>query len=246
MSIRLSLDSSTLTNQSSNDYTISFNNTMLLEKPNDGRLWSVAVAQVTCWYSFYNIQVGVNDSLKYYNSSTWKTVTIPAGIYALSDINTYVKSVITTNGDNPVNVSIQPNYNTLRCEVLLSGSYQLDLQSSVSSLHELLGFDSQILITSSSGESPVDITNGVNKIYVHVSILDDSSYENGASSDVIYSFSPDKAPGSLLDYTPSTLIYYPIRQLNIPYIRVYFTDQRNRPISFNGESCQVVLILRKV
>eukprot|EP00732_Lithocolla_globosa_P000007 Lithocolla_globosa_v1_NODE_1_length_16663_cov_42.954359.p7 type:complete len:248 gc:universal NODE_1_length_16663_cov_42.954359:5625-6368(+) len=242
--IRLTLDSSTVTRYTSDDFTTLFTPQLILDKVGE-QTWSVALESVNVWYTWFNINTGVNDTIKYYNGSTWKTVVINPGIYALTDINAYLKAKILANGDDETKVNIAPNYNTLKCDITLTSGYQVDLQSSVSALHVLLGFDSQIVTTTKSGENAVDITAGVDSIAVHVDILDSSSYNNGIASDVIYNFVANKAPGSLLEYTPRNLIFYKINTTAIQNIRVYFTAQDNTPISFNGESTTIVLILRK-
>eukprot|EP00733_Pompholyxophrys_punicea_P000364 Pompholyxophrys_punicea_v1_NODE_97_length_3517_cov_29.967081.p3 type:complete len:160 gc:universal NODE_97_length_3517_cov_29.967081:280-759(+) len=150
----------------------------------------------------------------------------------------------TVNGDNVYYVTLGANNNTLKTTLTISNGYQLDL--SVSSLNQILGFSSSIFTTSQDSTNQVDITRGVNTCFLHCSLIDSGvSYIGSGSSDVIYSFVPNNIPGSLLVYTPTPVTYLSLTQKVITRIRMTLTDQLQRPINLNGQNASYVLELKK-
>lgn len=91
----------------------------------------VAVTEVSCYYSWYNITSALNNNTYQFTftesgTTTTYTVTMPDGFYSVADLNTYLQSVCISNGlylvdaagdyvyyieivDNPTYYSIQLN-----------------------------------------------------------------------------------------------------------------------------------------
>ena len=112
----------------------------------------------------------------------------------MTDINDFLQQKMKSDGNYTVvngvdvfDISITPNYTTLRAVVTVSNNYQLDFTTS--NLRSLLGFASIIVSTSQSGSSQVDITRGVNSLVIKSDLVK-NSYDNGVASDILYSFSP--------------------------------------------------------
>jgi hypothetical protein len=247
MSTLIKLDSTQITGVTSHDFTVNFNNFRL----DRTKSYEVALVSLNIWYSWYNISSTFsNNVLRYHNATTWKTITIPNGSYGLDDINTYIKAQMADNGDDGTSITIQANYNTLRCDIIMDNSYQLDLQSSQGSFHELLGFDSQILDSGGlnvtvTGEGPVDITRGVNSISIGCS-LTEAAYDNEIPSSAIYSFSPSVSSGELISIEPYNRIYLALNVRDqITRIRMQVLDNQNRDVDLNSESAVYVLHVRE-
>jgi hypothetical protein len=68
----------------------------------------------------------------------------------------------------------------LRIEI--TNNYKLDL--SIGDLHSLLGFNTVILTTTTTGPNIVDITRGVDSWSVHCSLAG-GSYDNDIASDIL-------------------------------------------------------------
>lgn len=248
----LVLDSSLQPTQRSDNFSTTYSDPIKLNG-NDGSLvdYEIALFNAYLWYSWFNISSEYsNNTLKYYNGALWRTVTFPNGSYQLDDINDYLQSVMKVNGDSTTvdgidmfNLSIQPNYSTLRTKLVISGSYKFDF--SVGNLFELLGVNADIYTVSSEGTDLVDITRGVNSIHIHCSIVD-GSFVNGAASDVIHTFNPQKPPGNLIDIQPNYPIYLKVKAVRqIPSITMKVTDQLGRPLNLNGETTSFTLHLRE-
>ena len=83
-------------------------------------------------------------------------------------------------GRDPDNISITPNYNTLKSRIMLAGNYKVDLKdkSSSGNLRSVLGFNSKLLSKNGENDSdrPVNITD-INSVAIRCNLID-SSYIN--------------------------------------------------------------------
>ena len=213
------------------------------------REYEVALLSASIWYSWYNVCDSQFNNAKWRYSIngglTWIQHTIPDGLYSVDAINSYFEKIISADGNNPSNLVLSANYSTLRCVIALTG-YQIDLQSSQSKLHELLGFNSQVLTSTKEGENPVNITNDINSISIHCSLIDsNSSFLNNEHTDTLFSFVPRSGPSTLLDVRPLHLIYLPMLSKNISSINLRVTNQLNNLIDLNNEPTSYVLHIRE-
>jgi hypothetical protein len=198
------------------------------------------------WNSLPNISLSRNNNtFRFYNGATWSSnITIPTGNYSVDDLNLAIQTLISSNGGVGTNVVITPNYNTLKSDILLKNSYRLDL--SIGTLNILLGWPLAIVSVSGSGTELVDISNNITSYQIHCSIVDgSSSISNGSSSDVIYSFSPDKPAGNLLNKEVINLIFVKCNTFYISSMRIYITDQaQNLLTDLSNENISITMILR--
>lgn len=239
--ILLTLNSDKRASGSSYDFTVQFNPNLQISENSE-----IALHSLQMWNSLPNISVSRNNNkFRFYNGSTWSaTLTIPTGNYSIEDLNLTMQGLISSNGGVGSNVVLVPNYNTLRCDIVLKSSYQLDL--SIGNLYLLLGWASAIVSTSGSGSSLVDISNGITGYNVHCSLVDSStSISNGATSDVIYSFTPDKPSGNLINKEVINLIYTRCNSRYISQVRMYITDQNNNILyDLSDENISITLVIR--
>jgi len=252
MSLLFSFESSSLGVSNPADFTVTFPLPVKLEPQGT---WEIGLLQANVWYSYYNISASYdNNTFRYYNGTAWRDVTIPNGTYQLTDINTYLQSQMVVNGDytfnsstqeNVYDITINANYNTGNSIVeITSGSgYILDLTTG--NLCTILGFSAVEISVTTQSPNQVDITNGINNLFIHCSAVS-TSYLNGAStSDVIYSFIPQTPPFSLVAIAPYKVVFTPVLKNQIDSIRIYITDQFNRPIDLNGQPTSYTFILRQ-
>jgi len=252
MSTTIKLDSSSL-NQNSDNFTVTFGSPIelnSLSKENEKVKYEIALISADLWYSFSNISTELgNNTFKYYNGSTWKTVTLPNGNFQVSDINDFLEVVfdqnndVSTDEDGIYNIVIAPNIVTLKVEIAIKNGYKIDLTTS--KLNELIGFNKAIYDTTTSSQNRVDITRGVNSLSIHCSIAG-GSYDNNIGSDILYSFVPLTGRGSSIHIEPNYPIYVPVNEESyIKSIQMRITDQLGRRVNFNGEPVTYFLSLRK-
>ena len=190
-----------------------------------------------------------NNKFRYSpNGSTWVDLTLPPGAYNIIDINAGIKRLIKTKGHDPDNITIEPDYNTLKSRIILANNYQVAFQdkNSKGNLRSILGFNSKALTTNGDHDSDnlVDITP-INSITIRCSLIN-SSYINGSLTNIIHSFSPTTPPGYLMNVQPRNLIYLPItRQSQISQVSIRITDQSGNEIDLNGERTSFYISLRE-
>lgn len=212
--------------------------------------YEVALISHNAWYSFPNISETAYDNalFQYNNGVTDKQFTIPTGTYSFTDLNDYIQTQITLNGDVGTNIDFQPNYSTLTTTVTIAGGYNVDL--SVSNLYLLFGFSAAqvaapITVTTTSANL-ADITNGVDTLLIRMDNISNAYDVNGVTN-VLYSYIPSTAPGSSIDVRPRYPMYVALNLTrDLTNFRIYITDQQNRPIDFRGETISYLLHFRPV
>ena len=94
----------------------------------------------------------------------------------------------------------------------------------------------------------VDLTRGVSDISVNCSLVS-SSYSNGKSANVLYSFTPNVAPHQLIEISPYERVYNTISQKGgdlISRIQMTIVDNLGRRVNLNNEPVSYLLHIRPV
>jgi hypothetical protein len=191
----------------------------------------VALTSVRVWNSLKNISVSLNNNIfRYWNGSVWRLLSINEGTYSIEALNIAIKNGITGFSDTPDNITLIPNYTTLKVDITILGGYQIDF--SYNDLYYLLGWPKALVSISGSGTLPANITLGITSWVVNANIVSpDSSYNNGVSSNSLYNFSPNVPAGSLIDLTPNNLLYLPLGTTTLSQINISLTDQLGNPLN---------------
>ena len=178
---------------------------------------------------------GNNNLFRCWNCTKMIRIRILPGAYNITNLNLEIKCSLRINGDDEDGITIRPNCNTLKSRIAFADGCKVDV-SFRKGLRDLLGFDGGILEEDGVYDSQrqVNIIN-VHSVLIRCSLIS-SSYLNGSTSDVLYSFSPDKPPRSLLSINPNQLVYIHMNKTeSIPSITMCATDQDGTPIEFNEE-----------
>lgn len=229
-----------------NDFTTSYTPGLRLDYK---KHYEAALLSIDVYNSFPNI-TPENNTVKYSidSGNTWKTITIDTGSYELSNLNDEIQRQMIVNDDfDKVNdkmfITISANVSKLKSTVEITNSnYRVDLGT----LGPTLGFPLNHILTHGYHESPniVDIMK-INSILVNIDIIS-GSYVGGSQSPVIYSFFPNVPPGRKIVERPNpSLIYYPVNRYHIDSIRVWLTDQDNKPVDVRGERVTVRIAIRE-
>lgn len=241
----LFLDSRSASGSSSN-FTVYFNPPIELDIT---KTYEVALISANVWYSWHNI-TSKNNKFRYSpigDGSQWFDLAVPPGAYNIVDINAEIKRLVKAKGHEPDNISVTPNYNTLKSRISLAGNYKVDLRddNSPNNLRSVLGFSSKQLSGNGDheGDKPVNITS-INSIAIRCSLVN-SSYINGSVSNIIHSFSPDKPPGYLMTVKPRKIYLPIIKQSLISELTIRITDQSGNEIDLNGERTTFHISLRE-
>jgi hypothetical protein len=235
-----------LAGENTDSYTVNFTSPMII----NGN-WAVALESLTMWYSYYNITPDYGNNLfRYYNGTAWRTITITPGLYTVPALNTFIQENMAAAGDYTAGppasyfITITPNYSTFKCDITISGGYQIDF--TVGNLYILLGFTQAIISANASGPNNVNISNSVDRLLLHCNLVS-GSFLGAISTDVLYSFSVSVSPSSLLELRPNRLLYVPIPATGyLREIKIYLTDQMNRRVNLNGEPLSVQLYMKRI
>lgn len=184
--------------------------------------WEVGISRIDTWNSVDNIKaVYNNNQLRYSPNSgtTWKSLTLPDGNYEIHDINSALQNFMKDNGDfdntNPAEplfyIDLVPIIAEGKLRIEITNNYQLDL--SIGDLHSLLGFNTVILTTTTTGPNIVDITRGVDSWSVHCSLAG-GSYDNDIASDILYGFVPLVERGFAISENPTNVFFFPLATSN--------------------------------
>ena len=202
--------------------------------------YEMAMVNLETYYSFPNIDSS-NNKFKYSpnNGATWVTIAIPEGSYEIEDINSYIQMIMKNNdhydaGNEAYTITISANNNTLRSVLTISTDYKVDFTIG-SSIRTVLGFNSQVYSEGrNESENVVNILS-VNSISVTNDIIG-SSYLNGSTDNIIYSFFPNVSPGFKIVQEPHNLIYLPVTLKTISKMVTELKDQTGKLLNLRGES----------
>jgi len=223
---------------------------------NVNKKYEAALLSIDLYNTIPNI-TKENNIFKYStdNGNTWKIITLNKGSYELQALNDEIQRQMVINGDydsvnNEFYITITANVSELKTIINITNrSYLVDFTVE-NSIAPTLGFNAatQPIIPYGYNKSQdvVNITK-VNSVLGNVDMIS-SSYVNGKQSPAIYSFNPNRvSPGYKIDERPNpSLIFYPLNRSSISSIRVWFTDQNNKPVDLRGETVTVKLYIREV
>ena len=224
----------------SENFTTSFSPPILLDIQKN---YEISLISSQIWYSWHNITDSNNKLYCIPDGASSKQIEIPPGSYNIENINDEIKHFL---GENKDNITITPNYNTLKSRIELKNNAVVDFRIA-NSINEVLGFDSVYLSGNRVHESQnvVNITN-INSLQIHCSLID-GSYINGVSSDLLYTVSPNVPPGYLIQVEPKQNVYVPIKAISqIDSIRFSIRDQDNNYVNMNNERVTYFIHLREI
>ena len=216
--------------------------------------YEVAFLSLHTYNSLPNI-TEANNKFKYSNDKgkTWKIITLSKGAYEFDEINALIQREMQANGDyDKTNEKyyIDLDYYKPTFKTILDISnedYMVDfgIENSIGST---LGFTNKKYCRSYGiHQSPniIDIEK-VNSILVHCDLVI-GSYVNSNKSNVMYNFTQKVSPGYKIIERPSPeLIFLPVvSRPDIQSIRLWLTDQDNKPIDLMGEKITIDILIRE-
>ena len=143
------------------------------------------------------------------------------------------KRLVKAKGYDPENISITPNYNTLKSRITLADlrDENKSSQSLSGNLRSVLGFNSKLFSKNGQHHGHQQRCDSMqsNRQLVHQRITD-------LHRTFVQSHCPTVPPGYLMNVQPRNLIYLPLnRQSMISQITIRITDQSGSQVNLNGE-----------
>lgn len=223
-----------------------FNEPIQLDKM---KKYEMALVNLETYYSFPNIDT-TNNNFRYSpdKGTTWVNIDIPEGSYEITAINLYIQQTMKDKGhfdsaNDKYYITIETNNSTLKSVLQIGPNYKVDF-TSANSIRTVLGFNSQ---TYSEGynesENIVNILN-VSSLRVTSDVIG-SSYTNGETENIIYSFFPNVGPGYKIIQEPRNLIYLPVILKTISEMETKLLDQNRKLINLRGEQLSIRFHIRE-
>lgn len=217
----------------------------------------VCVSDISLYYSWPNIKSSYNNNtFRYTRVSDNKIVEVilPDGSYDIKDINNYLHHVMKLNGDKADDqhkypIELYANHVYQRVTVQTKPNYILQIP--IDGFGQVLGFTKPAQGSSKyeyigpdmdqNGDSLPNIER-VESVSVHCNLVN-NKYQ--LENSLIYSFTPDKSFGHLLNIKP----YFPYwrnarNNTDISEIQVWFTDQDNIPLDIEDPKIRVELQIK--
>lgn len=232
----------------SSNFTTNFNPPLKLF---DDKEYSIALVNLETYYSFPNVEAGINNKFRYSpdNGLNFYEIEIETGSYEIVDLNDVIFQKMKVNGhfdtaSDTSYINIYPNENTLKVVMELRSGYVVDF-TPTDSLKTLLGFEAQTY------NAPVnESTNAVqiipvNSILINVDVVS-GAYVGGTLQPIIYSFFPSVGPGFKIIEIPRNLVYLRMNRKQIANINIRITDQDGKLLNLRGEKVTLRLHIKEV
>ena len=251
------LSSYSVKNQENNkpeDFTTNFERPITLD---NNKQYVIGLNRViNMSFTWFNVNAGYKNQLIKYssdNGSTFKNITIPAGVWNYTDFNKYIKNITKVSnkkdGDKKVDytypITLEFNDTTFRVTVTLAENYQLDLRAS--NFNDLIGFDKKILVSGTHiGPRIPNLSQDTETLNIHCDLIN-KSLVDGEETDIIYSFSTSVLkPSYSFTLEPLRVTFNPINKITISSIRIQITDGKKRLLDLNGADTSFSLILKSI
>jgi len=125
----------------------------------------------------------------------------------------------------------------------IATNYKVDF-TTANSIRTVLGFSAQVYASGyNESENIVNIMN-VSSLRITSDVIG-SSYSNGSTENIIFSFFPDVGPGYKIIEIPVNLIYLPITTNTISSMETKLVDQNGKLINLRGEELSIRFHIRE-
>ena len=217
--------------------------------PGEGMLVSLSSASIP--YSFYNVRLGINDTL-HYNAT--KSITIPPGNYSANALGKKIVKLFNNVGTITATYDRVTQKYTFTSNVSLKFYFENDKENSIKNELGFSGFEGIASINPASNNSNVstsaaDLNGSVHAIYVRTNLATKSVMESqtGGVSDILAKIDINTDPGGVITLDPQQVSHEAlIHTAGVKHIEVRITDERNRLLDLNGLHSQIGLRFRFV
>ena len=226
--------------------------------PSDALNVTVSLHESTIWWTVINIIAGQNDKMYIDGPDTLDApqsyiVTIPAGLYDLTGLYQAILRDLANQGaktDPDPLFTMSPDEPTQKVEITFNySSVAIDF-TPTDTPREILGFLSQVYGPYTAPHAVladnVASFNTVNSFLVHSDLCSKGIRINNTYSQTIGQVLIDVAPGSQIvskPYNPALISAQDLAGSQRTNLRVWLTDDQNRPVNTNGEDFTVRIVI---
>ena len=218
-----------------NRFVYTFTDKLNLKNPNK----NIALANLSIYYTWKNIKSDYNNNKFKILAPTWNdTFDVPDGSYSIAALQDYFEYIIKEHETiaNLSPVLIYANEINNRIIFKIKSGYKLELLSKETM--KLLGSTTNSIDKDKDGDL-VPRLESVHLVLVHCNLIN-NSYQQ--ASKVLFTFVPNKKYGQLITVSPHSLIMLKTVNTEFSFIKIWFTDQDNRPLEIE-DSVNISLIV---
>ena len=233
-------------NNKPSDFTMRYHQPIILDENKEYELGLSGIISMS--FTWSNITSNLNNQKIKYSSDggkTWKDLIFPPGIWNYTSLNDFIKeqTKIVASDKTTYPITLEFSGITLRSTINLATNYQLDLTTS--NFGDLIGFNKQILTSSSIGDYMPNLSQDREILNIHCDLIS-GSLVDGHETDIIYTFGTnDLVPSYAFTKDPLRVRFYKVSKYRINTIRIYITDGQRRIIDLNDADTSFALILRE-
>ena len=194
-----------------------------LKSPNK----NMALAYLSIYYTWKNVKSIYKNNKFKISAPTWnETFVLPDGSYNISTIQNYFEYIIKkheTIADTAL-ILIYANNVINKIVFKIKTGYKLELLSKETM--KLLGSTKDTIDSDKNSENVPKLEN-VEVVLVHCNLVN-NSYQQ--SSEVLFTFVPNKQYGQLISISPHSLIFLKTMNTDFSEIEIWFTYQNNNAL----------------
>ena len=194
-----------------------------LKNPNK----NMALANLSIYYTWKNIKSEYNNNKFKISTPTWNdTFDLPDGSYSIADIQDYFEFIIKKHETLTENPPVQIYSNKIKNRIVfkIKTGYKLELLTPETM--KLLGSTKKDVDSDKNSEN-VPKLESAEVVLVHCNLVK-NDYQH--SSNVLFSFVPNKQFGQLINISPQSLIMMNTVNTKFSFAEVWFTNKTSKAL----------------
>ena len=206
----------------SNRFVYQFNDKLNLKNPNK----NIALANLSIYYTWKNIKSEYNSNKFKIHAPTWNDeFNLPYGSHSVSYIQDYFEYIIKKHETIVDNPPVQIYVNKIKNRIIFKIKTRYKIESLTEETMQLLGSSKKVIDKNKDGEIEPRLETEV--VLVHCNFVN-KNYQQACK--VLFAFVPNKTFGQLITITPRSPTMLKTTNAEFSSIRIWFTDQNNRPL----------------
>ena len=200
----------------------------------------IALSNLSIYYTWKNIKSSYNNNKFKISAPAWNDeFELPDGSYSVSNIQDYFEYIFKKHGENIDNPSVKVYVNNIENRITFRIKNGYSLEFLTLETMKLLGItENEITKDKNSENVPhLEITE---VLLVHCNIFSNDYQQD---SIVLYMFVPNKPFGSLLEISPTNLIFLKTSNSEVQDIEKWFADQNIQPLKIK-DSINLTLVIK--
>ena len=203
----------------------------------------IALSNLSVCYAWGNIKSSYHNNKFKVAAPTWNDkFELPDGLYSVSDIQDYFEYILKKHGENTDKPSVQIYVNKIENRVTFKIKNGYSLELLMSETIKLLGSTESKIVKDKNSENVLHLE--ITEVVLVNCNIGNNDYQQDWR--VLYTFVPNKPFGSLLEISPTNLIF--LKTFNSEYdeIIVWFTDQNSQTLEIEDRINLIMVVKWKI